>query len=98
MIKENGVWKGQGQILKDKMVQEGKVKTLTFKQSNSLDDKLEEGFAPIQNESRRRQLASRAYQSDLESGRINLYNRPSLYQRIKNYFSNSFYHLNFLRK
>ena len=74
------------------MEKQGRIITLTPKESARIDHDLAEGFASIKQEFWKREHASIEYAKDVESGRINFYERnlTNLYQRIKNYFSRFF--------
>lgn len=70
------------------MQEEGRVITLSREASEKIDHELAMAFAPIKQEFKQKERASRTYICDLESGKINFYNPNNLYQKAKNYFSN----------
>jgi hypothetical protein len=74
------------------MESEGRMITLSRESSARLDYEMAQAFLPIQQKSERKQRVSRAYISDVESGRINFYKPKanSVYNKIVDYFSGLF--------
>jgi len=69
------------------MRERGKVVDLSKRESYNLGNAIRFPLE-IKQESERRQRLAWADINDVESGRINVYNKDSLYKRIFNYFSN----------
>lgn len=79
---------GRAQKVIKEMQAKDKVTTLSRKSSDNIEHKIAMAFAPIKQEFKQKERSSRAYITDLESGRINFYPLTNFYQRAKNYFSN----------
>lgn len=59
-------------MLISKMEQEGNVKTLTFRQSASIDHKLATGFKKVKTEFESKEKNSRAYAAQVELASFNM--------------------------
>ncbi len=80
---------GRSQRINEELKAEGKVVTFSKESSFKLDQELELTLK-IQQESRQKQRASRAYIADIESGRANLYSEKPFYEKIIDCIKNIF--------
>ena len=81
---------GRAQKIIKKMQAEGRLVTFPREAVERIQHNVALAYAPKIKEFEQKERASRAYISDIESGRINFYKPNNLYHKITNYFSQSF--------